>query len=183
MQQHLDTKFNKINPNYIKDERIEFELPPSPNAPIGLYFVKQNKCISLLANTNEPTTDPKRLRILLGHLKAIPSMQQAVNDCNKLFQVEGTKSWNYTRKFFIKEDLKATDNFQALSKAGIGSSHSAITNEHIDQLKSHTSNLIEWNLMYETVLTKMAHIISTIQSNQSTTAPPAAAASEPTNEI
>ena len=70
-------------------------------------------------------------------------MQPVVDNYHKLVQAEGTKSWNDTKKFFIKEDLKATDNFQALSKAGIGSAHSAIANERIDQLQSHTSNFIK----------------------------------------
>ena len=74
MQQHLDTKFNKLNPNHIKDETIEFDLVTKPDAPLRLYFVKQNRCISVLSNTNEPITNPKRLRTLLGHLQDIPSM-------------------------------------------------------------------------------------------------------------
>ena len=95
--------------------------------------------------------------------------------------------WNDTCTFFVREDLKATANFQALSKTGIGSVHSAITNEHIDQLQSHTSNLIEQNETYETALIKMAHVISTIQLNQSTAAPPPPPppppASKPSNEM
>ena len=90
---------------------ITFEKPPIPDAPLGLYFAKQNTCISVLADTDEPITDPKRLRTLLGHLQAIPSMQPAFNDYHKLVQLEGPKSWNDTRKFFIKEDLKIIDNF------------------------------------------------------------------------
>ena len=59
MRQHLDTKFNKLNPNHIKDKMIEFELPPTTNAPLGLYFARQNRCISVLADTDKPTTEPK----------------------------------------------------------------------------------------------------------------------------
>ena len=40
MQQHLDLKFNKLNPNHIKDVYAEFEMPPTSGAPIGLYFAK-----------------------------------------------------------------------------------------------------------------------------------------------
>ena len=68
MQQHLDTKFNKLNPSQIKDEMIEFELPPTTDALLGLYFDKQNKCISVLSNTDEPITRQKHLCTLLGHL-------------------------------------------------------------------------------------------------------------------
>ena len=74
IRQHLDTNFNKLNPNHIKDEMIEFELAPKSNALLELYFAKQNKCISVLSDTDEPITKPKRLRTLLGHLQAIPSM-------------------------------------------------------------------------------------------------------------
>ena len=38
MQQHLDTKYQKLNPNSIKDELTKFELPPKSDAPLGLYF-------------------------------------------------------------------------------------------------------------------------------------------------
>ena len=41
MRQHLDTKFNKLNSNHIKDEMIEFELALKLDAPLGLYFVKK----------------------------------------------------------------------------------------------------------------------------------------------
>ena len=41
MRQHLDTKFNKLNPNHIKDEMIEFELPPTTDTLLGLYFAKK----------------------------------------------------------------------------------------------------------------------------------------------
>ena len=75
MRQHLDTKYTKLNPNHIKDEMIEFELPPTTGEGMNLYFAKQNKCISVLSNTDEPITKPKRLRTLLGHLQAIPAMQ------------------------------------------------------------------------------------------------------------
>ena len=89
-------------------------------------------------------------------------MQQAVDDYHKLVQAKEPKSWNDTRTFFIKEDLKATDNFQALSKADIGSVHSAITNERIDQLQSHTTNLINKAVTYEKAMTEMASPISHI---------------------
>ena len=72
MRQHLDTEFNKLNPNHIKDVMIEFELPPTPDAPIGLYFAKQKKCISFLVDTNEPITNLKQQRTLLGYLLTIP---------------------------------------------------------------------------------------------------------------
>ena len=110
-------------------------------------------------------------------------MQKVVDIYNKLVQAKGNKLWNDTCKFFIKEDLKATDNLQALSKAGIFSTYSAITKECIDKLKSHTSDLIRLNAMYEPALTKMSYIINTIQSKQSTTSPPVAAASGQTNRI
>mmetsp|Transcript_69589 Transcript_69589/g.77852 ORF Transcript_69589/g.77852 Transcript_69589/m.77852 type:complete len:91 (+) Transcript_69589:183-455(+) len=74
IQQHLDTKFQKLNLNHIKDEITEFEAPSKPDAPIGLYFTKQNRCISVLADTNETIIKTKRLRTLLDHLQAIPSM-------------------------------------------------------------------------------------------------------------
>ena len=74
---------------------------------MNLYFAKQNKCISVLSDTDEPITELKRLRTLLGHLQAIPAMQQPVDDYNKKVQSEGPMSWNDTRKFFIQEDLKA----------------------------------------------------------------------------
>ena len=149
MRQHLDTKFNKLNSNHIKDDMIEFVLPPTPDAPLGLYFAIQNRRISVLAYTDEQITESKRLCILIDHLQGIPSMQPEVDEYNKLVQSERPKSWNKTRKFFIKEDLKATDNFQALSKAGIGRAHNAVTNEHINQLQSHTSSLLDWNAMYD----------------------------------
>ena len=94
-------------------------------------------------------------------------MQQPVNGYYKRVQAKGPKSWNDKQQLFIKEDLKATDNFQALSKAGIDSAHSAVTNKRIDQLQSHTSSLIERNVTYEKTLTKMAHVVNTIQKNQS----------------
>ena len=94
MQQHLDSKFNKLNPNHIKDEMIEFELPPTSGSPIGLYFAKQNRCISILSDTNELAAKPKRLRTLLGHLQAIPAMQQPVDDYNKKVLADGAMSWN-----------------------------------------------------------------------------------------
>ena len=145
MRQHLDTKLHKLNPNHIKDEIIEFEVPPTTDAPLGLYFAKQNRCISVLANTDEPITEPKRLCTLLGHLQAIPSMQQAVSEYHKLVHAEGSKSWNDTQKFFIKEDLKILDNFQALSKAGIGSAHNVVTDKRIDQLQGNAQELINKN--------------------------------------
>ena len=162
MRQHLDTKFNKLNPNHIKDEMIEFELAPMPDAPLGFHFTKQNRCISVLSDTDKPITKPKHFRTLLGHLYDIPSMQLAVGDYNKLIQAEGLKSWNDTQKFFIKEDLKATDSFQALSKAGICSAHNAVTDEGIDQLQSHTSSLIEQNATYNKALTKIALVINNL---------------------
>ena len=131
MRQHLDTKYTKLNPNHIKDEMIEFELPPTTGAGMNLYFAKQNKSISVLSDTDELITEPKRLRTLLGHLQAILAIQQPVDDYNKKVQSEGPMSWNDTRKFFIQEDLKATDNFQALSQAGIGSAHNTVTDERI----------------------------------------------------
>ena len=82
---------------------IEFELLPTPNAQFGPYFVKYNKCTSLLANTIGPTIDPERLRTLVGHLQAIASVQQAVEDYNKLVQAEGTELWNDTLIFSSKK--------------------------------------------------------------------------------
>ena len=46
MEQHLDTKFNKLNSNLIKDEMIGFELVPKLDVPLGFYLAKQNRCIS-----------------------------------------------------------------------------------------------------------------------------------------
>ena len=92
MRQHLDTKYTKLNPNHIKDEMIEFELPPISGTPINLYFAKQNKCISVLADTDEPITGPKRLCTLLGHLQAILAMQQLDDDYNKIVQSKGAMS-------------------------------------------------------------------------------------------
>ena len=71
------------------------------------------------------------------------------------------------------------DNFQALSKAGIGSAYSAINNECIDQLQCHTTKLSN-KASHETALTKVAYIINTIQSNQSDAAPSTAASRPPT---
>ena len=96
MRQHLDTKYKNLNPNNIKDELITFEKPPHPDAPLGNYFAKQNNCIAVLADTDEPISEPKRLRVLLGHLQAIPSMQPAVDDYHKLVRAEGPKSWDDT---------------------------------------------------------------------------------------
>ena len=174
---------NKLNPNHIKDEMIELELPPTLDAPLGLYFVKQNRCISVLADTDEPITKPKRLRTLLGHLQGIPSMQPAVDEYNKLVQSKRPKSWNDTRNFFTKEDLKATDTFQALSKDGIGSAHNVVTDERINQLQSHTSSLIDQNLTYNTALTELALVVNNLQANLSSAPPPAPAASEPKTEM
>ena len=183
MRQHLDTKYQKLNPNDIKDELITFEKPPNTDAPLGLYFAKQNNCISVLADTDEPITEPKRLRTLLGHLQAIPSMQPAVDDYHKLVRSEGPKSWDDTRKFFIKEDLTILDNFQALSKAGIGSAHNVVNDERIDQLQVNAQELMNKNATYERALTDMAHVVNTMQMNQSTAAPTEAANSAPPTEM
>ena len=78
-------------------------MSPKPDASMGLYFTKQNKCIYLIADTNEPVTNPKRLRTLLGHLQAIPLIQPVVEDYNKLVQAEGAKSWNDTRFVLSKK--------------------------------------------------------------------------------
>ena len=150
---------------------------------MNLYFAKQNKCISVLSDTDEPITEPKRLRTLLGHLQAIPAMQQPVDDYNKKVQSEGAMSWNDTRKFFIEEDLKATDNFQALSQAGIGSAHNTVTDERIDQLQSHTSSLIDRNATYDKALTDLALVVNTLQENQSSAPTPAPAASAPPTDM
>ena len=176
-------KYQKLNPNNIKDELITFEKPPHPDAPLGLYFAKQNNCIAVLADTDEQITEPKRLRTLLGHLQAILSIQPAVDDFHKLVKLEGPKSWNDTRKFFIKEDLKILDNFQALSKAGIGSAHNVVNDERIDQLQVHAQELMDKNSTYERALTDMAHVVNTIQMNQSTAAPTEAANSAPQTEM
>ena len=85
----------------------------------------------------------------------------------KKVQSEGPMSWNDTRKFFIQEDLKATDNFQALSQAGIGSAHNTVTDERIDQLQSHTISLIDRNATYNKALTDLALVVNTLQENQS----------------
>ena len=99
MRNHLKSKYNKLNPMHVKDVYTEFELPPTSGSPISLYFVRQNRCISILADTDEPVTDPKRLRTLLGHLQAIPAMQQPVDDYNKKILSDGAMSWNDTRNF------------------------------------------------------------------------------------
>ena len=71
IRQHLDIKYQKFNPNNIKDEITGSKFPPKPDTPIGLYFAKQNRCISILADTDEPITKSKRPRTLLCHLQAI----------------------------------------------------------------------------------------------------------------
>ena len=81
-----------------------------------------------------------------------------------------------TRKFFITEDLKASDNFQALSKAGIGSVHNAVTVERIDQLQNHTSTLIERNATYDKALTDLALVVNSLQENHTFTQAPTASA-------
>ena len=91
MQQHLDTKFNKLNHNHIKDEMIKFELALKTDKPLRLYFAKQNRSISVLANTDEPIIKPKYLYTLLGHQQGIPSTQPAVDGYNK-FQAGEPKS-------------------------------------------------------------------------------------------
>ena len=179
MRNHLKSKYNKLNPMHVKDIYTEFELPPTLGSPISLYFAKQNRCISILADTDEPVTDPKRLRTLLGHLQAIPAMQQPVDDYNKKVLSDGAMSWNDTQKFFIKEDLKVTDNFQALSQAGIGSAHNAVTDERIDQLQSHTSTLIERNATYDKAMTDLALVVNSIQEKQAPA--PAPTPSAPSN--
>ena len=108
-------------------------------------------------------------------------MQQVVDDYNKLTQSSGPKSWNDTRQFFIKKNLKATDNFQALSKAGICSAHNTVTDEHIDQLQNHISSLIDRNATYDKALTELALVVNNFQTNQSSARTPAA--SEPQTEI
>ena len=52
MRNHLKSKYNKLNPMHVKDVYTEFELPPTPGSPIALYFAKQNRCISILSDTN-----------------------------------------------------------------------------------------------------------------------------------
>ena len=106
-------------------------------------------------------------------------MQQAVNNYNKIIQSGGPKLWNDTRKFFIKEDLKATNNLQALSKAGIGSAHNAVIDEHIDQLQSHTSSLIDQNTTWYKAITELALVVNNFQANQSSAPTPTYTASEP----
>ena len=104
-------------------------------------------------------------------------MQPAIDEYNKFVQSKGPKSWNDTRKSFIKEDLKATDNFQALSKAGIGSAHNTVTYERIGQLQSHASSLIDQNVTYNKALTELALVVNNLQANQSPAPPPSTVAS------
>ena len=87
------------------------------------------------------------------------------------------------KKFFIKDDLKILDIYQALSKAGIGSAHNVVTDERIDQLQVNAQELMNKNATYKRALADMAHVVNTIQLNQSTAAPTAAATSAPANEM
>ena len=75
-------------------------MPPKNVEPIRFYFAKQNKCFSLLSDTNKPITNSKRLYTLIGHLQAVPSMQVAINNYNKLVQAEGA---NKTQKISLKK--------------------------------------------------------------------------------
>ena len=59
MRHHLETKFNKTLPGHIEDVMVIFNLPLDPNEPIRTYFAKQNKCISLLENSDEPIIPAK----------------------------------------------------------------------------------------------------------------------------
>ena len=110
-------------------------------------------------------------------------MQQAVETTTNSFKPKDPNLGMILEIFFIKEDMKANANFQALSKAGIGSAHSTVTNKRIDQLQSHTISPIEQNVMYEKTLIEMAPVVNTIQTNQLSVAPSAAAASEPKTEM
>ena len=92
-------------------------------------------------------------------------------------------SWNDTRKFFIQEDLKATDNFQALSQAGIDSAHNTVTDERIDQLQNHTSTLIDRNATYDKALTDLALAVNSLQEKTASAPTPAPAASAPPTDM
>ena len=110
-------------------------------------------------------------------------MQQPVDDYNKKLLSDGAMSWNNTQKFFIAEDLKTSDNFQALSQAGISSAHNAITDKRIDQLQSHTSTLIKRNATYDKALTDLALVVNSLQDNQGSAPTPAPAASAPPTDM
>ena len=79
--------------------------------------------------------------------------------------------------------MKATDNFQTLSQAGIDSAHNAVTDERIEQLQSHISSLIDSNVTYDKALTDLALVVNTLKENQSSTATPAPAAGAPQNDM
>ena len=143
MRLHLKTKFNKLLPYHIEDDYAKFNKAPDPNEPIGNYFEKQNKYITLLANSVEPIIEAKRICTLSGHLQKIPSYQQAVMDYNKEV-VNNLMSWGGTRLYFVHKDLEYTNNLDALSKAVIANSitPAAVVNNSIEQLQSVMSTTL-----------------------------------------
>ena len=182
MRHHLETKFNKTLPGHIEDVMVTFNKPPDPNEPIGTYFAKQNKCISLLENSDEPIILAKQKRTLLGHMQKIPAYQQAVADYNKEVKLNGAKTWDETRLFFVAEDLNITDNLSALSNAGIGSAHIAFEtqqNARIDQLQAAYQTLYTKNENYDIAFTEMANAINQTKENT----PPPSVSSPPPTEL
>ena len=161
MRHHLETKFNKTLPGHTEDVMVTFNQPPDPNKPIVTYFAKQNKCISLLENSDEPIIPAKQKRTLLGHMQKIPTYQQVVADYNKDVKQNGAKTWDETRLFFVAENLNITDDLSALSKAGIGSAHiflkhnkiyvSTSYRQHIryctPRMKTMTSHSQKWPML------------------------------------
>ena len=63
---------------------ITFDKLPDPNKPIGTYFTKQNKCISLLKDSDKPIILARRNRTLLAHMQSIPVYQPAISDYTKM---------------------------------------------------------------------------------------------------
>ena len=57
---HLETKFNKLLLGNIEDVYATFSKALDPNEPIGNYLQKQNKCITLLADSDESIIKAKR---------------------------------------------------------------------------------------------------------------------------
>ena len=59
MRLYLESKFTKLLPIHIKDVYVTFNKIPDQNEPISTYFQKQNKCIFLPENFDEPIIGPK----------------------------------------------------------------------------------------------------------------------------
>ena len=52
-------------------------------------------------------------------MQKIPAYQLAVSDSNKDIALNGPKTWDKTRLFFIAKDLNVIDNLVALSKPAL----------------------------------------------------------------